>query len=413
MRLPKRLFGQRMALGAVFVLVAFYTLYHLTGFFDTEMKTYATGVTAETRVVGGSGYLFRDETVLKASLSGVVDYQVENGVKVGEGQPLATVYRGGDEETQAKILDLDSRISLLEQSLAESATVVDPLELREEIREDYLALMNRLAKGEAVELSSLSEDFLVKMNRMDVMINEKTAACYAALDALRAERRAILDAAGESVGCVASRSGYFYGYTDGCEALFSMDAVSEENLDETSFYERIAAMEAAGSDKGAYGKLCASGEWRLVLPVSREEGTAFTVGTVYSATFGNGIAEIPLTLEYTKDAPEREQTLLVFSADRMPDGFTFDRVQSVRMEVSRVEGLYVPKGVVVREDGAHAVYILRGSVVRLRYVEILYEGRDYYLVKEQVESEDGRSYLQANDLIILNGKNLFDGRVMD
>ena len=78
--------GQRMMLGLIFILVACYTLYHLAGFFDTEMKTYAAGVTAEVKAVGGAGYLFRDETVLTASFGGVVDYQVENGVKVGEGK---------------------------------------------------------------------------------------------------------------------------------------------------------------------------------------------------------------------------------------------------------------------------------------------------------------------------------------
>ena len=63
-------------------------------------------------------------------------------------------------------------------------------------------------------------------------------------------------------------------------------------------------------------------------------------------------------------------------------------------------------------DGFRGVYVLRGSVVYFRRIEIVYEGNDYYLVKEGLESEDV-SYLQVNDLIILNGKNMFDGRVLD
>ena len=85
----------------------------------------------------------------------------------------------------------------------------------------------------------------------------------------------------------------------------------------------------------------------------------------------------------------------------------------MRFDMERVSGIYVPKNVVKRVDGYRGVYTLRGSVVHFRYLEILYEGSDYYLVKIGVESDGKYEYLQVNDLIILNGKNMFDGRVLD
>ena len=63
-------------------------------------------------------------------------------------------------------------------------------------------------------------------------------------------------------------------------------------------------------------------------------------------------------------------------------------------------------------DGERGIYVLRGNVVRFRRIEIVYTGEDYYLVKSSVEDTE-YEYLQVNDLIILNGKNLFDGRVLD
>lgn len=407
-----KLWKQPMALGLIFVLIASYTLYHLIGFFDTEMRTYAVGLTAETRLVGGSGYLFRDETVLYSANGGVVDYQVEDGVKVGEGQLLARVYEGGDAATRQRLRELDAEIELLERSLDMGAAIVDPLALKEEIREEYLALMKGLSEGSSVEIPENADDFLMKLNRMDVLVNEDEAVVYQTLSALRGERESILASAGAAEADYAEQSGYFYAYTDGCEGIFTMAAATGETLGEETFYAMVEASERAQALEGAYGKLSRSSEWCLVLPVSAEDGKAFTVGRVYSATFGNGAADIPLTLEGVKDAPARGEMLLVFSADRMPEGFVFSRCLSVSMEVERTEGLYVPRNVVVREDDGFGVYILRGSVVRFRYVEILYEGSDYYLVRENVESEDGRQYLQANDLIILNGKKLFDGRVM-
>lgn len=415
MKRKKSLFGQRMALGAVIVLVAFYALYHLGALFGTEMKTYAATVTAETRVVGGTGYLFRDETVLRSSYEGVADYHVKDGVKVSEGQTLAFVYeRGGDEE-QALLKLLDGQISLLESSLSTGVTVPDPIELREELRAEYLLLMKMLAEQSSVGLSDRTDSFLSGLNRVDTLVNGKDSKSYETLSALRAQRREILsDAGAVSEAQKAARSGYFYSTVDGCESLFTMNAASEEMLSEESFYSLLSSMETATADKSAYGKLCMSSEWRLVLPLSPEEAESFAIGQTYTGVFGNGEAEIPLTLENKKDAPDHGQILLVFSADRMPSGFSFDRTQSVRMTVERSEGLYVPKSVVIRRDGRYGVYILRGSVVRFRYVELLYEGSDFYLVRSDLTRDDeGRVYLQVNDLIILNGKNLFDGRVMN
>ena len=122
---------------------------------------------------------------------------------------------------------------------------------------------------------------------------------------------------------------------------------------------------------------------------------------------------IPLTLENIIEAPDHGSVLLVFRCDRLPDHFSFDRSQSVRLEVARTQGIYVPKSVVERRDGHRGVYVLRGSVVYFRYIDIVYEGKDYYLVREGVEDDGDRIYLKVNDQIILNGRNLFDGRIMD
>ena len=60
-----------------------------------------------------------------------------------------------------------------------------------------------------------------------------------------------------------------------------------------------------------------------------------------------------------------------------------------------------------------SVYILRGSVVHFRYIEIVYEGSDYYLVSAKGGGESGVVYLAENDLVIVGGKNLFDGRILE
>ena len=140
----------------------------------------------------------------------------------------------------------------------------------------------------------------------------------------------------------------------------------------------------------------------------------FKEGETYSALFSeNNRTELPMKLEKLIEDKSGERILLVFSCDRQPSNFTFDRCQSVSITVRTVSGIYVPKSVVVREGGVRGVYILRGSVVHFRYIEIVHEGSDYYLVKRDSEHDEKYTFLRENDMIILNGRNLFDGRVLD
>lgn len=409
-------FWQRIALGAICLLVAFYSFYHLLGLFGSEMETYAAGISTETKVLRYDGYLFRNETLLISSYEGVVDYRVSDGVKVGEGQTLALVYEEGDFALREEIRRIDRQIASLEKALVGGSTLPDMAEIKETLREDYVSLIKLLADRNTAGLAGEAEDFLVELNRKDSLIFGSESEGATTLAELRAMRAELFDLAGAYVTCRAPQSGIFHTAVDGYESLFTMEAASYDNLTAESLDRLIAATErTGGAEEGAYGKLWSDGEWRFVISVPEEEKGYFAEGAVMEGGFGvGGETKVPLTVEYLKESPETESVFVVFLGDRMPEGFFDDRSMTVSLEVERTEGIYVPKSVVVRGEGGRGVYILRGSVVHFRYVELLYEGNDFYLVKANLpKDEHDRLFLQVNDVIILNGKNLFDGRVMD
>lgn len=404
---------QRVALGLVCGLIVSYALYHLVSLFGEELSTYAAGVTTETTSLNYNGYLFRDETVLTSEHGGVVDYAVPDGTKVGRGEAMATVYEYGTPSDRSRLRRIDEQIAVLEHSTADALSGLEMSEVKQSVRDSYTALVKQLAEGETGGLSQRAEAMLIGLNQMNGLAKQESAEGLATLSELQALRRNMLEQAGKGVTYRAEQSGYFYSRTDGYESVYTMEAA--ENLDADSFYRLIAQKPKSQTDgKTPYGKFCTDSEWILVLPVAADEKEYFEIGGVYEGLFEeNGQTSIPLTLERVEDAAERGVALLFFRGDRLPETFVFHRVQSVRLEVESISGIYVPKHIVTRTDGFRGVYVLRGSVVHFRYIEILYEGSDYYLVKEGVERDGDRTYLQVNDMVILNGKNLFDGRVMD
>ena len=404
----------RIGLGFLAACVLFYAVYHVVSLFQTEMTTIAAGMTTERTTISASGYVFRDESVLYSAYGGVVDYEVGDGEKVSVGQALAYVHEGSDGERQRRYLRLiDEQIEALQKSSREAVKDMDISEANRQVTGSYDSIVKLLAAGEAGGLDEEIGKLLVGMNRQEV-ISDRGQFVEATLERLLERRESILSE-GRAHLQTASDSGYFYSVVDGYEQVFTL--ANAERVTPDNFYSLLTkrAESTDGNGNVAYGKLASDSKWRFIVPISVREAEAFAEQAEYRLAFfrGNGLS-LPMVLERILTSEKSAECLLVFSCDRLPADFILNRCEDVGIEVSNISGMYVPKGAVERVDRRLGVYILRGSVVHFRCIDVLYEGRDYYLVREDASSEEeGVLYLRPNDLIILNGHQLFDGRIMD
>ena len=395
------------------VVIFAYTVYHIAGIFGEDISTYAAGITTESTVLNYNGYMFRDEQVLTSSKTGLVDYKVVDGTKVSRGQTIATVYDTGRSKQRA-VSELDRQIRILRESLnAASSGSADIVAVKEANRESYNAIAKLLASGQTGGLSYQAENLLIGMNcASEIASGGSGAGSAETLDELLSLREDVFSGGGDGESCSSPKNGYFFSGSDGCESYFTTEALEELTID--SFEELVAITESAEASADAYGRITDNSRWHIVLPIPTGDKKYFTAGSTYSALFSeNNQTTMPLYLERIIEEDEAEIALLVFSCDRQPDNFVFNRCQSVSITQSTISGIYVPKSAVKRVDGARGVYILRGSIVYFRHIETIYEGSDYYLVSSMAEHTEDRTYLRPNDMIILNGNNMFDGRVLD
>ena len=405
-------FKEKIAVGVICAIVVVYSVYHAVGLFSEDISTYAAGLTNESTVVSGSGYIFRNERVLKSSYGGAVDYKVADGSKVSEGQTVAVAYSGG-EEYKKRIKNIDESIRILEQSLnVESSENKDIVSEKAGVEDSYDSLIKLLSAEETGGISYGIDKLLIGLNNVAAISGDSRVSVKETLEGLYEERENTFNSCGSSGQCTAEKNGYFFSGVDGCEEYFTEEMLG--TLTVGKFDELTDLARHARAGKGEYGKMTDSSEWSIVLSVSVDEAEHFTEGSTYGALFAeNNRMEMPLYLEKIIEEQGSDRALLVFSCDRQPEGFAFDRCQSISITVSSVNGLYIPKSVVKKVDGEKGVYILRGSIVYFRYIRIVYTGSDYYLVAPDTEHDEQRTYIRPNDMIILNGRNLFDGRVLD
>lgn len=408
-----------LIIGLLCLCVLIYTLYHVASLFREDISTIAASTMTESDSISGQGYVFRNETVLYSSNDGVVDYLCEDGTRVSGGQALASVYEEGTLSERQLVRTIDHQIAVLEKSTELSAASADYDAARKDVGDRYYMLTRALAAGETGALSLQIDELLTGLNRLEVIRAEdgEPSAPQRTLEELYKMRAALLEASGTSVteSLDAGKTGYFYTDTDGYEAIFTEDAF--QSLDAATFFRMISERPSAATRESGtpYGRLAESSRWGFVLEISFEEAGFFEEGETYAVEFteNHGVT-LPMTLERKIGVSARSSVLLCLRCDRLPENFSFARNQSVRIETESVRGLYVPRKALVYDERDEAgVYILRGSVVQFRYVEIIYEGSDYYLVAEGVEGDGVRRYLSPNDLIILGGQNLFDGRILE
>lgn len=405
--------AQRVAVGIICAAVLSYTVFHMISLFAPEISTVVVRSATEQTVLEFDGHIFRDETVLYSSYGGAVDYIADDGDKVGIGEKLAVVYeQGSNSSLDGTIEAIDKKIDMLEKSCDEDVVLSNLPEISEAADVNYLNIVKRLAQGDVRGVSEEIDDMTGELAKVSILVDENSPVPET-LASLYERREQLNSVAGNSTGLVADTSGYFYSAVDGYESVFNYAAADTLSV---SDYDKLVMSKAQGSTEKGYavGKMAYDIRWRFVAVLPYEDSVHFKDGETYSATFdGEGDFSLPLYLERSEKDSSTSSVLMVFSCDRMPEGFSFARAQSVSVVVNSVTGISVPKSAVHRAGGNYYVYILRGSVVIERRIEVIYEGRDYYTVMDGKGADEEELYLQSNDNLILSGKNLFDGRIVD
>ena len=137
-------------------------------------------------------------------------------------------------------------------------------------------------------------------------------------------------------------------------------------------------------------------------------------GYTYNVTFPySNNTNIKMTLYRTVTDISSDSALLIFKTDYSVPGFNYLRKQYVEISEESYEGIKVPTGAVRIIDGKKGVYILKGSVVAFKELEILTERDGYYIaaLPDKENDEEYAKKLAVNDLIIVKGKKLYVDKV--
>ena len=396
-----------------------YTVAHAMGFAMGNVLTTPVRRITDTRITPAQAYLFRNEEVLTTENTGLVDALVENGTKVGKNVSVAQVWsvaQTGEElaSLQLRLTRINRSIDILESSQLKEGT---PLSKANDYRAEYTALYREISaaaeSGNLDRIPILEEKLLIALNRYVSLLKdnggaeEEKAYLQTKLQSLRDEKQSLIAGATATEVKSETSSGLFYdsGYVDGFESAFSTKAL--ENLTPDTL-RALTESDPSFSSRQTVGKLVYGYEWYLALELSPSVATGFRIDKEYRFVFPeNNDAEAKLKL--TKMVAGANTVLAVFVCESHPNDFLFYRQQTVEIVVGESEGFYIPETALVTKDGMIGVYVFEASTVRFRRVDIIWRGDGYAIAA--LPGDGSLTALRENDVLIVSGNDLYEGKV--
>ncbi len=417
---PKKVI-KSLAVLALSIGVLVYVYSQSIGVTQSDIVTETSVLVSLNDSIKAESFIFRDETVIGSGMEGSIVTVVSEGERVSKGQLLANVYtdeKGAD--LQDEISRIQRRIDILENSVVKGGFVISDLDkIDRDIKEIEAKLIYSASTGNLQEAIDDSSDFLVKLNKRDLIVNSDSDYSAELQNLLQQKISVESQISSISNPIYASSSGYFYGAVDGYEEDFDISLAGTVTLDNFDDFADIPAKET----KKGQVKIVNSFIWNLVCRIDSSELSNVKEGWHYYVTFPeNRDARIDMELVKIDSETNSASAILIFRANKLPNNFDYKRFQRAEIVKNAIEGLSVPKKALRYVDGTEGVYVLVGDVVRYRQVKRIAEKDNYYVVEldksnmlfedEEKENENKYKSLSLYDNIIVSGKELFDGKIV-
>lgn len=351
-----------------------------------------------------SGFVVREEELLYSQY-GTTVLNCAEGAHVAANDAVATGYRSEDAKTrQTRIDELSGQIEQLQYAWSAVSSVYDQAALDADIAGDLAQLSRYLALRDMNSVSDLSPELKGLILRRTGSDSD-SGSLQARISTLQAELETLeAQSAGDTSAILAGKAGTFSAAVDGYESVLTPERLMEMTVAE---FESVQPDE---TDANAIGRLVTSATWYYACVVPASELSGVEEGDRATLTFARDYYQ-PVTMRVERlGENEAGSRLLVLSSDRALQNVTLLRQQSAEIVFTSYSGLRVPKSAVRVENGQTGVYILEGTLAKWKPITILHDTGESYVVTLDTSSTNN---LWPGDELIINAKNLYDGKVVN
>lgn len=400
-------------LSVIIAVAVFAYLFH--DVYKSNYIAYATETadeSVEQEILNLKAFVIRDEQYISGETDGTVVPLVDDGNRVARDDSVARICKSAEDAANYSLLlnakkDLERYETLSKQT---ELNALDMEKLNSDIDSCYTDLMNISSNGDyskiGKSITALEDKFASKqiVSTGSIDLTEKFSALEKTISTLEAKNIKTDDV-------LAPQSGYYISNIDGYENMISYSDVNNVTVPEV---EQIMKSEPQNT-ANKMGKIVGSYKWYIVAVADSKYSQIFSEGTTMKINLPYyGYKNVRVKLEKIS-AESDGKVALVLSCNMMNEVYANMRIENLELVIDEHKGYKINSSSIrdiENSDGKRVkvVYILRGTIINARKVEIVYDAGDYVLVNETGQAGDGYYPIKRYDEVIVKGRNLSDGK---
>lgn len=415
-----------LSLGKIIGLsaVAFFVLFYIgCQIYITNNKNSITTEIAlsasEKKTISTDMLIVRDEQVITANGNNIVS-SVKDGTRVSVNDTVAYSFANSTSAGNViRMSEISDELSYYTSLLSQSSTVTgDTTSYDNRIISDIVSFSSMISSG---NFTSLDE----KSNELRDAITSKQTATGVELDlteiitSLENEYSSLKSQTGSYSEVKSGGTGYYISGVDGYETVLDYNDVDSWTIEQV---QDAMASEPAAVSSNQIGRLVHGYYWYLACIVDTNTINTLREGRRRTISFpDSSVGDITATVYMIRSDGQTGKSLLVFKCNSMSEDLSTLRNEHAVIVLDEITGYRVDnRAIRTNENNENGVFVVKGSVMRFKKVEIAFSGEDYSIVttpflredEEQMALVSKSDYIGIYDEYIVSGQDLYDGKII-
>ena len=356
-----------------------------------------------------TGVFVRDEHTVSYNVNGVLEYAHSDGSKLAKNSVIANVYStASDVEICRKIDNLERRIETLQDAQGLAGTDNSQIEaFNKLIAEKHSELIKAIDDGDYASVGTIKYQLLNLQSKRD-MAKGKTVDYTSVINSLNAQIKTLQGKiSSEPQSIEAGEAGYFVSSVDGYETELSFDSADE--LTPEVIEEIVKNPVKSSGDSGTIGKMVESYKWKVAAVLNTAQSAAVTENTKIELAAGSSTVPITATVESVIKYGD-DKNVVIFSGDELNSSLVASRTERFKLILDSYNGIRISASAIhFDEENIMGVFVRNGTRAEFKLIKKIYFG-DGYVIVEDTSGSTG--YLSLYDNIIVEGKDLYDGKIL-
>ncbi len=373
----------------------------------------------EEDLISATGYIFRDQTLINAPSSGYLYCEAAEDERVSVGEPVMYIYKNEiNLAANNELKAVDEKISELSEGLRSSEVFSsDTAKLEQTIAQNLRKVPKYGIKGDLEGAASVAEEVNSLIEKRRIIAGEIAAPNredeLAKLKAQKAELEKKYNI--ERTVVHSPKTGAFTSRIDGLEDKLTpkaLDTINRDYLKELDKLYTDAKTSEKAEEGKPVGKIVNNFTWSIAAQITKEQAEGLKVGSTLEIRFSD-ISVDTVRGTVSKITPEESgKVILVVSSSKYVDTIYSVSRAKVEFVKNSYEGFRIPAKALRMMDGQMGVYVIRSNKARFIPVELMFSGKDWLVVAEQTESYETPKVLKLYDELIIDGKDIYEGKVV-